>query len=254
MTAHVFLGPSAPLERARTILPQAEYHPPAALGDVCALFLRLTRPRLIALIDGFFEQIPAVWHKEILYALSQGVHVLGGASMGALRAAELAPFGMIGIGSIFEGYRNGTFEDDDEVTVVHGPEGIGFRSLSEAMVNLRDGLSSAELRGILSAGSRRELERLAKAMHYPERSWPAVLRAGASAGLCGSELEALRRFVDEERPNLKQRDALQVLEQARVILEGPERAHEPSFVLEPTINWRMLWEETAARMERTNLR
>ena len=74
----------------------------------------------IGIIDGYFENIPSVWHKEILWAMSQGIHVFGSASMGALRAAELAPFGMEGVGAIFEAYRDGWLEDDDEVASEDG--------------------------------------------------------------------------------------------------------------------------------------
>ena len=49
--------------------------------------------------------------------------------MGALRAAELHAFGMRGVGRIFEAFRDGELEDDDEVAVVHGPAEPGtFRS------------------------------------------------------------------------------------------------------------------------------
>jgi len=51
---------------------------------------------------GYFEIVPTVWHKEILWAMDRGIHVYGGASIGALRAAELADFGMTGIGQIYE--------------------------------------------------------------------------------------------------------------------------------------------------------
>ena len=37
---------------------------------------------VIGLIDGFFENVASVWHKEILFALSEGVQVFGAASMG----------------------------------------------------------------------------------------------------------------------------------------------------------------------------
>src|SRR5688572_32760283 len=50
-----------------------------------------------------------------------GVRVFGAASMGALRAAELQPFGMIGVGQVFQAYRRGHLTDDDEVAVAHGP-------------------------------------------------------------------------------------------------------------------------------------
>ena len=50
-----------------------------------------SRPPPILIIDGVFQSEPAVRHKEILWALSLGVPVVGAASMGALRAAELFP-------------------------------------------------------------------------------------------------------------------------------------------------------------------
>src|SRR5262245_23975176 len=112
MSIYVFLGLSLPVDDARRLL-DATYLPPVSMGDVWALMHR--RPMALVIIDGFFEQKPAVWHKEILYALSQGVHVYGSSSMGALRAAELHTFGMIGVGEVFEAFRDGHLEDDDEV-------------------------------------------------------------------------------------------------------------------------------------------
>jgi hypothetical protein len=104
MTMYVFLGPSLSVAEARGIL-DAHYLPPVTMGDVTRLVAR--RPSAIGIIDGLFERVPAVWHKEILFALSQGIPVYGASSMGALRAAELEAFGMIGIGQIFAAYRDG---------------------------------------------------------------------------------------------------------------------------------------------------
>ena len=130
----VFLGPTLPRDEACAVL-DAEYLPPAAHGDV----LRAVRRgfRVIGLVDGVFERVPAVWHKEILFALSEGVHVYGAASMGALRAAELGAFGMHGVGAIHRAYAEGALEDDDEVAVAHGGAEDGFRPLSDAMVDIR---------------------------------------------------------------------------------------------------------------------
>ena len=90
---------------------------------------------VIGLIDGYFEWTLSVWHKEILWALTRGVHVFGAASVGALRAVELERYGMRGVGEIFRAYRDGELEDDDEVAVVHIP-GQTFACSSEAMVNI----------------------------------------------------------------------------------------------------------------------
>jgi hypothetical protein len=87
MTAHVFIGPTLAAEEARAIWPDAVYMPPVRQGDVYRVVTRL-RPDAIGIVDGYFAHVPSVWHKEILYALAEGVPVYGSASMGALRAAE----------------------------------------------------------------------------------------------------------------------------------------------------------------------
>ena len=108
--------------------------PPARQGDVWRA-LRL-RPRAIALIDGVFEAQPSVWHREILDALDAGVPVLGGASMGALRAAELCGLGMKGAGRIFRWYRDGIVIDDAEVALLHAGAEHAWRALTVPQVNV----------------------------------------------------------------------------------------------------------------------
>ncbi len=124
MSAVIFTGPTLSAADAKRVL-DADYLPPAAEGDV----YRVARqgPQVIGIIDGYFERVPAVWHKEILWAMSQGIHVFGAASMGALRAAELEAFGMEGVGAIFEAFRDGALEDDDEVAVAHAGAEFDFR-------------------------------------------------------------------------------------------------------------------------------
>src|SRR5437870_2197748 len=109
--------------------------PPAQQGDVWHA-LRL-RPRAIALIDGVFESRPSVWHHEILDALDSGVQVFGGASMGALRAAELHSFGMVGVGRIFRWYRDEVIIDDSEVALLHAGAEHAWRPLTVPLVNVR---------------------------------------------------------------------------------------------------------------------
>ena len=92
----VFLGPSLPSSETRRIA-RCTVLPPARQGDIWRALIE-HRPRAIALIDGVFESQPSVWHGEILDALDSGVRVFGASSMGALRAAELQAFGMVGVG------------------------------------------------------------------------------------------------------------------------------------------------------------
>jgi hypothetical protein len=130
----IFLGPSLPLSAAKKILPNACYHAPVRCGDIIKA-LRL-HPKKLVIIDGYFEQTASVWHKEILLALSLGLEVYGASSMGALRAAELAPYGMVGHGQVFEWYRDNIIMDDDEVALVHTTDDK-FESAITPMVNVR---------------------------------------------------------------------------------------------------------------------
>ena len=119
----VFLGPTLSQSEAKQIL-MADYRGPAARGDIYRASAE--RPTAIVLIDGFFENVGSVFHKEILWALSKGIYVYGASSMGALRAAELNCFGMIGIGAIYEQSRDSGLERDDAVAVLQGPPELGY--------------------------------------------------------------------------------------------------------------------------------
>ena len=123
----IFTGPSLSSNEANNIL-KAEYRPPVARGDIINALK--DNPDIIVIIDGVFHKEPAVSHKEILKAIKNGVIVVGGASMGALRASELDDFGMIGIGQVYKDYRSGVVESDDDVAVVINPETL--EQLSEA--------------------------------------------------------------------------------------------------------------------------
>lgn len=214
----VFLGPSLPRADAMAVL-DACYRPPVRQGDV----YRAVRDgaRLIGIVDGYFHDVPSVWHKEILYALHEGAVVMGAASMGALRAAELHPFGMEGVGAIFAAFRDGRLTDDDEVAVQHGPAELGYPALSEALVNIRATLEAAERAGVIEAPLHAELLALGKALFYPERSWGALLAGARARGLPAAPLAALEAWLPANRVNQKRSDALALLEGLRARLDAP---------------------------------
>lgn len=198
----VFVGPTLRAGEVRARLPGAEIRGPAGVGDV----LRASRTRVarIAIVDGYFERMAAVWHKEILIALERGIAVWGAASMGALRAAELAPFGMIGVGAIYRGFASGALVCDDEVAVAHLPGEVGYRQVSDALVNLRDGLARAAKAGVITARTRDALVTLARRPFYRERSWARLLGDGRAAGLPVRQLAALEAWP---KPDRKAEDA-----------------------------------------------
>jgi hypothetical protein len=238
----VFTGPTLKAEEGRALL-DAVYLPPVSQGDVYRAARE--RPWGIAIVDGYFGRVPAVWHKEILWALAEGIHVFGAASMGALRAAELAPFGMEGIGEVFAAFQNGELTDDDEVTIVHGPAASGYRALSEAMVNVRFTLKAAVEAGVVGEGTRRALLARAKSTFYPHRSWAGLLRETTEASESPEtaetpeipEIATLRAWLPDGRVDQKRADAralLAHLASRRQSEPGPKRV---SFRFQHTDAW-----------------
>jgi hypothetical protein len=227
----LFTGPSLPPDEALEIL-SARCLPPVSQGDVYRAALE--GPDVIGIIDGYFRSVPSVCHKEILWALSQGVKVFGSASMGALRAAELVPFGMIGVGWVYEAFRDGILMDDDEVAVEHGPAELQYSCTSEAMVNIRRTFAAAEGHGVISEQTRLTLEDVAKAMYYPMRSYANIL---AECILNPAEAKALSNWLPEGKINQKRADAICMLEkiiEARSISEPQEAI---AFLFEHTDMW-----------------
>src|SRR5690606_30167115 len=111
----IFLGPSLSIEKAKKIL-DADYRKPAKKGDILQLVFKETS--IVGLIDGFFLQDYPPTPIEVYNLLKKkGTTVYGSSSLGALRAVELSKFGMIGVGKIFNLFRKGIIDSDDEVAV-----------------------------------------------------------------------------------------------------------------------------------------
>jgi hypothetical protein len=225
----VYLGPSLPLAQAREILPGAIYRPPARQGDIVTDVVTLAPSRII-LIDGEFRQNLSVWHKEIIYALQYtGLEAIYGASsIGALRAAELDYLGMIGIGQIYQWYRDGVTEDDSEVALAYAvhesPEGPIYHPSSVPLVDIRAAVEhyEGEFAGQPIALDAREFLENARRLFYMERT--------------PQQLETLwdaRHGVSFPRIEQKRLDAIQALSsyashEAKV-LERPNPDHLSPF-------------------------
>lgn len=196
----MFVGPSVAGEEFSSY--PFDFRPPVRQGDIW----RATRegPEAIAIVDGYFEGVPSVWHKEILWALHQGIPVLGASSMGALRAAEMDAYGMEGVGAIYAWYRDGVIEDDDEVALVHGPTEIGSPTLSLPMVNVRATAAAARAKGFNTDN----LIECAKMQFYKTRSWDTVLTAADISPDVAAWVRA--NPVDQKR-----QDALDLLDRMR---------------------------------------
>lgn len=142
--------------------------PPARLGS--AFWAWRNGYHRIAIVDGYFGSIPSIWHKELLYVISQGVQVWGAGSIGALRAAELWKYGMGGVGKIWRLYKKGVITDDDEVCVTHAPQYMDYQPLTEALVNVRLSVRALRRYGMITVQQESILIETFKNLHFSERS------------------------------------------------------------------------------------
>lgn len=221
-----FLGPSLARFQATQLL-RANYYPPAQMGDIYQLLG--SGVQIILLIDGVFHTVASVWQRELLEALDNNIRVIGASSMGALRAAELHTFGMIGQGTIFEWYRDGVIEGDDEVALNHTDEAHGFRPFSEPLVNIRYNLRQAVRHNYISQSQAAELIALAKRTYYAERSYELLLNSELVKEWPRRVQDQLRQFIRQQGVNLKRQDAVAALRYcARVARSGDSGATTPT--------------------------
>src|SRR6185295_9326923 len=211
-----FIGPclSGPLgDEVREACRGLQIEPPARRGDV--LRVLASRPDAILVLDGYYYTTPAVSHKEILYALEAGVRVVGASSMGALRAAELAPWGMEGIGRVATWFLEGRLDGDDEVALLHASADAGYRTLTIALVEVRHALSVLHDAQVTSRAES-FLNEL-KALAFTERNERRVREAAERH--FGIELaRSLMAALNSD--SVKQRDAIEALQTLRTSPRG----------------------------------
>ncbi|MFF3088843.1 TfuA-like protein [Streptomyces nojiriensis] len=210
---HVFTGPTLAHSEPVFSAPQLRALPPARHGD-------LDDPEIepghtVVLIDGVYHQAPALRHKEILAAIDCGVRVIGAASIGALRAAELHGHGMSGSGRIYRAYRRGVLSGDDEVAVGQAPDG-DLRAQTWPLVNIRHILRVAERERVLDRRTSAVLLEALADVPYEQRTEPAV--RAVSRRIAGVEFLLWlrgRRLHDPHWGDVKRADALGALLLAR---------------------------------------
>ncbi|WP_432933527.1 TfuA-like protein [Microbispora sp. CA-135349] len=217
MSSHnvvVYAGPTISRDEVLSVVPHARVRPPVARGDLLAETWSPDDTAVI--IDGYYRERLSVGHKEILWLLDEGVHVIGAASMGALRAAELSPYGMSGAGTVFDMYALGEVDGDDEVAVVHGPADRGYPAGTAALVNIRYGCREGARTGQIPAAAGERIVRAAKALPFMRRTW-RELDAAVDSGdrPC---LATLERLIGTGEWDVKRLDAMAAL---RAVGERP---------------------------------
>jgi hypothetical protein len=201
----VFLGPSLSRDAAARHAPDAVFLPPISRGGLEPLLD--APPAAVGIVDGEFYQRLAISPKEILRLLDAGIPVFGSSSMGALRAVELQRYGMIGIGGIFEQFRSGALDADDEVAMTFCPETL--RATSEPLVSMRSALRAACASSILSEGEAAGLLDVMRGLYFPERT-TGRLMTEAFQRLGPERATELRRWWPNA-PDAKAADAIALL-------------------------------------------
>ena len=198
----VFLGPSLGHSEARRLCPDATFLPPIRFGDLYALACE--PPGQVLIIDGVFYDSTPVWQREILQLLQSGWQVLGASSMGALRALELEPYGMIGLGTVFEWYRSGRIEGDDEVALLHSVADMDYQPLTLPLVDVRHMLIGLEAQGVLAPSQVSDILFQFKRMGYEMRTRSALL---ALVRAHHGDVAAVRERLTDKGSSLKTHDA-----------------------------------------------
>ena len=214
MTAVVFSGPSID-HRSVARLVDARVMPPVARGDIDRLLAADRPPERIGIIDGRFLQSFALSPKEILRAIDRRVVVYGSASMGALRAVECEPFGMRGVGRIFEEFQSGRTNRDDEVAMTYCATTL--RPLSEPLITMRFAVRQAVRDGVVSARTATRFVAIAGELYFPHRTVRAVMQV-LEREVAAKEADRLRAFFAAGPPDAKREDAVAMLR--RMDLDG----------------------------------
>ena len=219
----LFVGPTLPAAEATEVI-DATAVGPAAHGDL--LGAARSAPAAIGLVDGYFERVPAVWHKEILWA-----HVARGARSTARRAWErCAPPSSprsAWSASARSSRRSATgcWRPTTRSRCGTAPQSTATAPTSEALVDIRATLHAATAAGVIPAEVEGTLVQFASAMHYPDRIYPRLLAEALRRGVDAQVVGDLERWLPTGRVSQKAIDARAMLDRIATDL----RAGPPTF-------------------------
>ena len=216
----VFIGPSLTIEKARKIF-NADYRPPAKKGDFLRLLACINDDdrTIIGLVDGLFLQdYPPTPIEVFQLLIKKNMLVLGAASLGASRAVELEKYGMIGIGKIFELYKNNKIDADDELAVTFTEDTQLIQS--EAMIDIRYNLFIALKKGVIDENTKRAAVKVAKSIYFPNRNYEDIIDETKRIHPSLSDyLESFRSYISKNRQSLKEQDAIKLVNYVKMKYE-----------------------------------
>lgn len=241
----VYAGLSLTRAEVARVLPDAEFAGPVGRGDVSADLA--AGIGVIVIVDGRFFQSLAVAPGELMDALRRGIRLYGCSSMGALRAAELAPCGMHGHGKIFEFICAHPVFRDDLLGQIFQEDPL--RALTVPYVDLHFSLRELERRGRTTRRPADAILRAAAELPFPDRDLSRIHeRLVARHGKAAEALvELLRRGLRGARQ--KRLDALATLRRVRADLSGVHAANRRlhRLTLAPKVRGRSPLKEKGAQ-------
>lgn len=214
----IYLGPTLSREKAIKIL-DADYRDPAKKGDFLMLSQDSDEKKYVGFIDGvFLHDYPPSPIEVYHLATRKNIELIGASSLGALRAVELEKFGMKGIGKIFQLYKNGIINADDEVAVTFVRENNILQS--EAMIDIRFNLFLAYKKGIITNQTKKRIAKIAKNIYFPFRNYEDIIKLTQQQfPSIYNELESFRSYILKNRDSLKARDAIKLLKYLKTMSE-----------------------------------
>ena len=189
--------------------PTIEWLPPVKRGDIDKLLESKAAPGTLAIVDGTFHSYPSVSHPEIRHALEAGWVIYGLASMGAIRACEMAHLGMTPFGRVAQHYLDDPDFNDDEVTLVHGVE-APYVPLSEPLIHMRQFLTHMRAQGVMSEAQEMAILERLQPRWYAERTLPE-LRKALDAVFDKVPTECLAGLKDFKPYRVKQADLVEFI-------------------------------------------
>ena len=212
----IFLGPSLSIEKAKKIL-EADYRKPAKKGDLLQLIFNETK--IVGLIDGYFLQdYPPTPIEVYNLVKKKETKVYGSSSLGALRAVELSKYGMIGVGKIFNLFRNGILDSDDEVAVTF-TDYSDYKS--EALIDIRYNLFLAQKMKVIDKEVKRIILRVSKQTYFPYRTYTDILdKCKQKYPDYRLQIEKFGEYIQSNRKSLKEDDAVLLLKRIRSMMNS----------------------------------
>ena len=214
----VYLGPTLSREEAIKIL-DADYRDPAKKGDFLMLSRDSDEKKYVGFVDGvFLHDYPPSPIEVYHLATRKNIELIGASSLGALRAVELEKFGMKGIGKIFQLYKNGIINADDEVAVTFVRENNILQSV--AIIGIQFNLFLAYKKGIITNQTKKRIAKIAKNIYFPFRNYEDIIKLTQQQfPPIYNELESFRSYILKNRDSLKARDAIKLLKYLKTMSE-----------------------------------